>query len=344
MPQPHGRRRDLPLVPAGIGSLPFGASYPAPGGFAAPLRGVGRGGPAAFCLGTKCARCPVKRPLSRRRGGGGKPPVRSVPPRPGSARRSLPGRGAAAFVCSEAFLLVRRLRCHRCGVGAACRGCRSRSPSRCHSGGSISPTLVLSTKFWGRLFAVLPLPLPLSTQWIFFFFFFFILAEGWGKRKKKQNKTSSFVGCRKASWDSWPARAGKRESGRGETNLCPACLARGLRAPNGHLRAPSPSDPISHWRCGNWEGSGSGVQGTAMRASPSAVRPAGLSLCPAARGRRAGWRANNQLVPMAQRLFSASQVCKTVREQTHCPGRSGPVPGGLLWGLAGTAQHFWGWP
>ena len=177
----------------------------------------------------------------------------------------------------------------------------------------------------------------------FFLFFFFILAEGWGKRKKKK-KTSSFVGCRKASWDSWPARAGKRESGRGETNLCPACLARGLRAPNGHLRAPSPSDPISHWRCGNWEGNGSGVQGTAMRASPSAVRPAGLSLCPAARGRRAGWRANNQLVPMAQRLFSASQVCRTVREQTHCPGRSGPVPGGLLWGLAGTAQHFWGWP
>lgn len=165
-----------------------------------------------------------------------------------------------------------------------------------------------------------------------------------GEKGKKKKKTSSFVGCRKASWDSWPARAGKRESGRGETNLCPACLARGLRAPNGHLRAPSPSDPISHWRCGNWEGNGSGVQGTAMRASPSAVRPAGLSLCPAARGRRAGWRANNQLVPMAQRLFSASQVCKTVREQTHCPGRSGPVPGGLLWGLAGTAQHFWGWP
>lgn len=78
----------------------------------------------------------------------------------------------------------------------------------------------------------------------FFFLLLLYFGRRVGKKEKKKKKTSSFVGCRKASWDSWPARAGKRESGRGETNLCPACLARGLRAPNGHLRAPALQTPF----------------------------------------------------------------------------------------------------
>lgn len=167
-------------------------------------------GPAGFCLGTKCARRRVNGPAP----GGGEAEGN---PREGAFLSAPAVRGDRCPVEGPPLLFVRRRLCAFGGsaVPGAVLGLLEPEPFALRFWRERFPHVCAFYKVLGATVrgVASPPPLSLCTQWFFFFLLLYFGRRVGKKERKKKITTSSFVGCGKASWDSWPAQAGKQESG-----------------------------------------------------------------------------------------------------------------------------------